>query len=694
MVSLLQKLEILPESFDFNLKIIYISSNAKKILFVTHDLKAYKNGGTNWIEIQELRGLKIEEFFQGWQATYARTFENFIYSWGNNDFGQLGRITENEEEKFNPQMINYFKGKKIKIVEIACGNHARHCLALSDQFKVYGWGRNNFQQVCKLQEEIIKEPKLLEKFEMVTSINCYKNSSILVNNFKIKFFGYISEKKTIDLEPVKSYQKKNIKMIKAITDEQYAYLLQDGGVILWIKDINNLNSVSEKNFVDIKEVFNASDSWILCENENRAFKMNTINKVMKPTNYKNMFEISLHDFKYSIRTLIVYENNFYINYISPIFEENGKLEHKIYSVKARETVEQPEDIQLKNILKMIPEKEEVLLCYISKYFDENKYFSILKTIKNEILCYGINANGKLGFGHDIDILEYQKNYNMNIVKIIKFFETEECMFGIDDEGDVIGWGENVKKLLFEPSNGKILSPNYILQMKGYNLIQITCGDEYCLARSSEGQVYGWGDNNKRGNNEILFRKLDIVEKISYILAEKKSYFALSENGIIYSWGHNKYGQLIHDKKINLHLNFPSKVENYIFQAIISNGIKTYVETSDGKIVEFSSKNFNKEIKREEIKKSLIFWKNDDISDSNVSLVPLYLQSLYDRRCFLNNLAFKDLEIEKPNIKTDDPLKFNLNNFFEDIKTIDRNVFRAKSKEDQNYYAIKKGKTNI
>jgi len=76
-----------------------------------------------------------------------------VWSVGRNAFGELG----NGEwgygaETITPEPIDYFEANKIKIVDIQCG--AEHNLALDDDGKVYGWGRNDCWQ-CGFEGDIV-----------------------------------------------------------------------------------------------------------------------------------------------------------------------------------------------------------------------------------------------------------------------------------------------------------------------------------------------------------------------------------------------------------------------------------------------------------------------------------------------------------------------------------------------------------
>ena len=54
----------------------------------------------------------------------------------------------------------------------------------------------------------------------------------------------------------------------------------------------------------------------------------------------------------------------------------------------------------------------------------------------------------------------------------------------------------LKKLSVDDKSYEYLKPKRIEFFDNKNIIDISCGERHCLALSSEGLVYGWGDNNE------------------------------------------------------------------------------------------------------------------------------------------------------------------------------------------------------
>uniref|UniRef100_A0A182SBK4 RCC1-like domain-containing protein n=1 Tax=Anopheles maculatus TaxID=74869 RepID=A0A182SBK4_9DIPT len=90
----------------------------------------------------ELPPASVVKVFSGSQFSVALTREGTVYTWGKGHGGRLGH--GNSEHSPVPKMVQVLEGKKI--VDLAVG--LAHCLALTASGELYGWGRNDFQQIC------------------------------------------------------------------------------------------------------------------------------------------------------------------------------------------------------------------------------------------------------------------------------------------------------------------------------------------------------------------------------------------------------------------------------------------------------------------------------------------------------------------------------------------------------------------
>ncbi|RZF37934.1 hypothetical protein LSTR_LSTR005434, partial [Laodelphax striatellus] len=97
------------------------------------------DGSKNPKVIDCFHGVEIIKVYCGGQCSFALTSNGEVYSWGKGDNYRLGHGSE-EHVRF-PKQIQALKGKKVK--ELAVG--LVHVLALTDGGEVYSWGKKEYQ---------------------------------------------------------------------------------------------------------------------------------------------------------------------------------------------------------------------------------------------------------------------------------------------------------------------------------------------------------------------------------------------------------------------------------------------------------------------------------------------------------------------------------------------------------------------
>ncbi|CAG2161401.1 unnamed protein product [Oppiella nova] len=173
--------------------------NETNILFVTYDDKAY-GLGCNYIGclglgheievktpqlIPKLCGQRIKQFINGWDFVLGVNEDNYVFSWGHNSEGQLGRHVTEFGIHLKPENIPDLNDKNI--TQICCGY--KHSLALTTGGQVYGWGSNYDGQIGT---DAIWSPKLIPQLNDIKSISSTHTGDnhftcFLSNNNSIKY---------------------------------------------------------------------------------------------------------------------------------------------------------------------------------------------------------------------------------------------------------------------------------------------------------------------------------------------------------------------------------------------------------------------------------------------------------------------------------------------------------------------------
>ncbi|XP_017695564.1 PREDICTED: E3 ubiquitin-protein ligase HERC2-like, partial [Lepidothrix coronata] len=87
--------------------------------------------------IEKLQDLDIVKVRCGSQFSIALTKDGQVYTWGKGDSQRLGHGTE--EHVRYPKLLEGLKGKKV--IDVAAGS--THCLALTEDSEVHSWGSND-----------------------------------------------------------------------------------------------------------------------------------------------------------------------------------------------------------------------------------------------------------------------------------------------------------------------------------------------------------------------------------------------------------------------------------------------------------------------------------------------------------------------------------------------------------------------
>ena len=240
-------------------------------------------------EIVELRFLGIEEFFEGNNCMFARSEENVIYYWGLFEKGQLVRQNWTNYEPRSKIRKDYLRPKKDlflsdkNIIDISFGDY--HCLALSSDGKVYGWGSNENGQIgCgQSHEEYVFHPFFIDFDFPIKYINCGKNRSFAVDiNGSAFYWGEDSNQ--IQWKPKKIFVK-NVKKIENIYLENECIVLKESGnVFIYSFDENRIMCQIIVG-LKVNDIFG-----YLCETDECVHTLSYYESIYDKTNFFNFYE--------------------------------------------------------------------------------------------------------------------------------------------------------------------------------------------------------------------------------------------------------------------------------------------------------------------------------------------------------------------------------------------------------------------
>jgi alpha-tubulin suppressor-like RCC1 family protein len=173
-------------------------------------------------------------------------------------------------------------------------------------------------------------------------------------------------------------------------------------------------------------------------------------------------------------------------------------------------------------------------------FDTSNSHSIAVTSDGAVWVWGLNDFGQLGVNSNKDILIPTKVEGIS--GIVKVKAGNRFNLALDKYGHVWFWGYNAKEQFEDNDNINLLKPSILSGLSSTKIIDIAAGDYHSLALSDEGNVYTWGANDfgQLGNgtlynNNIPDEVIDL-EKIKFISANGNTSSVITEDGRAYYWG--------------------------------------------------------------------------------------------------------------------------------------------------------------
>lgn len=237
-------------------------------------------------------------------------------------------------------------------------------------------------------------------------------------------------------------------------------------------------------------------------------------------------------------------------------------------------------------------------------------------VDGTIFTYGLNDKGQLG--RHLEEKEKGKTFSyvpkqVEIQEDIKFKNVccgYKHTLAIDEQNNLYswGWGGN----FFKGANGlghgtkeNVLFPQIVESLKSdkIEIVNIACGEQHSLILAKNGKVYSCGRGEfgrlGRGNHgdQLFFEEIDFFTTnniiIKYICCGSSFSAALSEDGEVYVWGRNDYGQLGIENSIGdlySHEVYPNKIKYFEMENIkikyIACGDNHMIACSENNVVYF------------------------------------------------------------------------------------------------------------
>ena len=170
------------------------------------------------------------------------------------------------------------------------------------------------------------------------------------------------------------------------------------------------------------------------------------------------------------------------------------------------------------------------------------------------------------------------NGNEEIFKPISISAGNYHSMAIGDDGELYTWGENSYGQLGTGDKTTVYKPTKVTLANGIKPKTISAGGSYSMAIGEDGELYTWGDNSYGqlgiGNTQIKLIPTKVtlatgVKPVSILAGQNGHSMAIGSDGNLYVWGYNDNYQLGLGNTINV--TKPVKIN-------LAAGVKPFAKT--------------------------------------------------------------------------------------------------------------------
>ncbi|KRX04844.1 Regulator of chromosome condensation 1/beta-lactamase-inhibitor protein II [Pseudocohnilembus persalinus] len=134
------------------------------------------------VQVESLKNQKIVKIGTGLDFTLALNDKGQLFSWGNNNYGQLGNGTD--VMSITPQKVQH---GALKIQNISCGDY--YSAALTQDGRIFTWGYGSDGQLCLKSKEDVYIPSYVNWSKKADQISCGSGHVAVISNGDLYMFG-------------------------------------------------------------------------------------------------------------------------------------------------------------------------------------------------------------------------------------------------------------------------------------------------------------------------------------------------------------------------------------------------------------------------------------------------------------------------------------------------------------------------
>ena len=481
-----------------------------------------------------MAGKTVVDFSISNEHTVALTSDGQIYAWGRNESGQLGDGTNTASTL--PVAVRTvgtpFAGRKAVQV-VAGGWEGAHSLALGTDGTVYSWGRNLNGQLG----------------DQTT------NDTTIVTFAKINFNS--SPTPPLKAMAISEESSAEVRWSTPIfngtfTISDYVIQYRGTGTEAWSevttsgsntsKQITGLTNEKVYQFrVATKTNVGFGDySSIVLAMPHKKPTITSVTPVIGPTEGNQ--EVTINGTDFALKTNKLNQVSACAN-CSIALSMDGKVFSWGWNQNGDLGNGNSSDVNIPVAVKTegTPMKSKTI-----SQISSGGIHNLALSMDGKVYAWGDNNNGQLGDGttnnSNVPVAVKTNGTDMDGKTIVQVSAGDEHTIALDTEGNIYEWGT-----MFGIYS-RITTPR-LLDVVGTVIAnkiitKVVAGNRYSAAIASDGTVYAWGDNSNFGINSKTPVKLDFFGKnIESISLGDSHALAIASDGTVYAWGNNFYGQL-------------------------------------------------------------------------------------------------------------------------------------------------------
>ena len=295
------------------------------------------------------------------------------------------------------------------------------------------------------------------------------------------------------------------------------------------------NKLNDNKVLRFRGTKSENDMFLMTESETQLSRKcisQEVNTDIRNTNDIKTFETNNQSKDTNIETKL---ENMFLNsniesdgYETRFNELNtiDVIESELHMSRNRKSQELNTNIGKFEIWRKIDENIKIQIKYFYAFNDYNSLTNVLLiTFEDKVFGFGNNIFGVLGFGHMNEMNEVTEVPELKGNNIKEFYNGLEFVIAMNCErNELFGWGVNTSGQLgrgYKSGINDYSKPEKLKSFENKKINQISCGELHTIILTDDGLLYGWG-SNKYGQIGI--------ENIDYILEPKEIDF-FSENKI-------------------------------------------------------------------------------------------------------------------------------------------------------------------